>query len=169
MSGTGNYTYADGSSASGTFQDNGFTDGTYCVENDFGSYSFTIENSIPIAVSMQLVDGTSYSGGLEDGKLTGTALIKYSNGDSYSGSVVDGVKTGSGLYTWVGGAKYDGHWSEDKMSGTGIYYYPTSANGYKLSGSFDAGKPNGTCQYYSSSSTSYKTDWVNGSCVKIYE
>ena len=55
------------------------------------------------------------------------------------------------------------------MNGDGTYFYPSDAKGYKLTGSFKNGKPNGECQYYTDSSTHYQTDWANGKCVKIYE
>lgn len=169
MNGTGRYVYADGSEVSGTFESNAFVSGTYTFVNDFGSYSFTIKNSEPVAVKMVLADGTVYDGGLSDGKLTGTAQITYSNGDTYSGAVIDGVKSGSGNYHWASGASYDGRWSEDQMNGTGTYYYPKDEDGFKLSGTFKNGKPVDCCSYYTNASTYYKTDWAYGRCVKIYE
>jgi hypothetical protein len=169
MSGTGTYTYADGSYAAGTFEKNIFTDGTYHIENDFGTYNFTIVDEEPTAVDLELKDGTTYVGDMEDGKLTGSAQIKYSNGDSYDGKVSDGMKSGQGTYKWSSGASYDGNWKEDKMSGTGTYFYSSSETGYKLSGTFENGRPSGECQYYVTTSEHYKTDWSNGSCVKVYE
>lgn len=169
MSGSGIYTYSDGSYASGTFELNLFTDGSYHIENDFGIYTFTIVEGEPVAVEMSLVSGTTYNGEMQDGKLSGQAQIKYSNGDKYSGNVSEGKKSDQGTYTWVSGASYDGKWSDDQMNGAGTYLYPSSENGYKLSGTFENGKPSGECQYYVNSSTHYKTDWVKGKCVKIYE
>lgn len=169
MSGSGTYTYSDGSYASGTFDKNTFTDGSYHVENDFGSYTFTITEGEPTAVEMSLVSGTAYSGAMSDGELSGQAQIKYSNGDQYDGNVLNGQKSGQGTYTWISGASYEGKWSEDQMNGSGTYFYPTNESGYKLAGSFEDGKPSGECQYYTDSSTYYQTDWSNGKCVKIYE
>ena len=169
MDGTGSYTYADGSCAEGTFDNNQFTDGSYTVTNDFGEYTFIIENSEPVSVKMVLKSGTTYSGDMEDGKLTGNAQISYSNGDKYSGRVNDGYKNGQGTYQWKSGASYEGDWSEDKMHGQGTYFYSDSESGYKLTGKFEKGLPSGQCQYYATSSKSYKTDWTNGKCVKIYE
>lgn len=169
MDGSGRYIYADGSCAQGEFARNKFVDGSYSVVNDFGSYTFNIEDSEPVQVKMVLASGTTYSGDMQDGKLTGSAQISYSNGDQYSGRVVDGYKSGQGSYTWKSGASYEGDWSEDKMQGQGIYFYPSSEDGYKLTGRFEKGYPIGQCQYYTSAYTSYKTDWENGKCVKIYE
>ena len=169
MDGSGSYTYADGSCAEGKFDQNQFIDGSYSVLNNFGEYTFTIENSEAVAIKMVLTNGTTYSGDMKDGKLTGTAQISYSNGDKYSGRVNDGYKSGQGTYTWKSGASYEGDWSEDKMHGQGTYFYPNSDDGYKLTGKFEKGLPNGQCQYYTTSSKSYKTDWTNGRCVKVYE
>lgn len=169
MNGSGSYTYADGSCAKGKFKDNEFIEGSYTVVNSFGEYTFTIEDQEPVAVKMVLASGTTYSGDMENGELTGTAQIVYSNGDKYSGRVDDGYKTGQGTYIWSSGASYEGDWAEDKMNGQGTYFYPETENGYKLSGTFENGVPHGQCWYYESSSESYKTDWTNGRCVKIYE
>lgn len=169
MSGTGTYTYADGSYASGTFVNNIFENGTYYLETSFGCYTFAITDGEATAVNMVLENGTTYNGDLTDGKLSGRAQIQYANGDSYDGQVSEGCKNGQGVYEWVSGASYDGHWADDVMSGNGTYYYSSSEDGYKLSGSFDNGKPDGECNYYTSSSEYYKTDWSAGKCVKIYE
>lgn len=169
MNGSGSYTYADGSCAKGEFEKNQFTDGSYTVVNNFGEYTFTIENGEAVAVKMVLASGTTYSGDMEDGKLTGTAQISYSNGDKYSGRVNKGYKSGQGTYTWKSGASYEGDWSEDKMNGQGIYFYPDSETGYKLTGKFVKGVPDGQCQYYENLYKSYRTDWKNGKCVKVYE
>ena len=169
MAGSGTYTYTDGSYASGTFSKNIFTDGSYYIKNDFGKYTFTITAGEPTAVEMVLENGTTYSGDMCEGKLSGQAQIKYSNGDKYSGSVVDGQKSGQGTYTWVSGASYEGEWSEDQMNGRGTYLYSAGEDGFKLTGSFEDGQPTGECQYYVNSAKHYKTDWSNGRCVKIYE
>ena len=55
------------------------------------------------------------------------------------------------------------------MSGQGTYFYSNKETGYKLTGTFEKGVPNGECRYYVTSSESYKTDWKNGKCVKVYE
>lgn len=57
---------------------------------------------------MSLIDGTTYSGDMKDGKLTGTAQIKYSNGDQYNGSMENGQKSGEGTYKWASGSSYTG-------------------------------------------------------------
>ena len=101
--------------------------------------------------------------------LNGQAEIVYSNGDKYEGHVAKGQKSGQGSYSWKNGASYNGAWKNDTMHGKGVYVYPKKSKGYQLDGSFNNGVPNGKCEYYTSASTSYQTDWKKGKCVKIYE
>ena len=169
MNGTGTYTYSPNNYATGTFEKNIFIKGSYHLSNDFGEYTFTIETGEPTAVVMTLVNGTTYSGGMSEGKLNGNAQIQYSNGDTYSGNVTDNQKSGQGTYTWTSGASYEGKWSNDRMHGNGTYNYPKNQTGYQLTGEFNEGRPNGECTYYVSATEYYKTDWSNGKCVKVYE
>lgn len=169
MSGSGKYTFANGSYAQGTFEENSFKNGSYIINNSFGEYTFGIKEQEFVSVNMVLTNGTKYSGDMKNGSLTGKTQITYSNGDKYSGAVVDGYKSGQGTYTWNSGASYDGEWKDDKMDGQGTYFYPSKETGYKLTGSFEKGVPNGSCRYYVTSYESYKTDWKNGKCVKVYE
>lgn len=169
MNGSGTYTFADGGSAQGEFEKNQFIKGSYKVINRFGEYTFHIEDNKIKWAKMVLSSGTTYSGDVKDGKLTGTAQITYSNGDKYSGQVVEGCKSGQGTYVWASGASYEGNWENDKMNGKGTYFYSEKETGYKLTGNFEKGAPNGKCWYYTNSSESYKTDWLNGKCVKMYE
>lgn len=169
ISGNGIYTFANGNKLEGTFKDNVLTDGTYTASNDFGTYTFKFSAGKATNATITLKDGTRYEGGMKDDKLTGTAQITYGNGDSYSGGVIDGQKSGSGVYTWKNGASYDGAWSGDTMDGRGTYTYPSGQAGFKLTGSFSKGVPNGKCTYYVSATESYETDWENGKCVKVSE
>lgn len=169
MHGSGIYKYSDGSCAQGEFKKNQFIDGSYQITNAFGEYTFTISNGDATAVEMVLNSGTTYSGEMADGKLTGSAQITYSNGDQYSGRVDNGYKAGQGTYIWSSGASYEGDWENDKMNGQGTYFYSDKETGYKLIGNFEKGVPNGECQYYLTESEYYKTDWNTGKCVKIYE
>lgn len=169
MSGSGIYTYSGSGSLNGDFKDNTFISGSYQTKNDFGTYTFTIVDQNPKSVAISLSDGTTYEGDMDENGLNGSAQITYGNGDSYSGNVENGMKSGSGKYSWNNGATYDGAWSNDNMQGQGTYTYPPGEEGYCLVGSFENGAPNGDCTYYTDASTSYKTTWNNGTCVKVEE
>lgn len=169
MDGSGTYYYADGSTLAGTFHRNTFSDGSYKTKTTFGSYDFTLKAGKPTSVTMTLSDGTTYSGGMNENGLNGRAQIGYGNGDSYDGNIVNGQKSGQGVYRWASGASYDGAWVNDKMEGTGTYNYSQRETGYKLTGRFLGGYPDGTCEYYVSSSEHYQTEWKNGQCIKVSE
>lgn len=169
MNGKGIYTFADGSYAEGSFKDNLLVNGKIIFTDTYGECIYTVSNGIETQVIFTASDGTTYNGDITGGQLTGNAEIKYSNGDVYNGSVVNGMKSGIGDYKWNDGASYSGSWSNDLMDGEGTYYYRSSDKGYALKGTFKNGKPNGSCYYYTSASKSYKTDWDNGRCIKIYE
>ena len=169
ITGKGVYTFKNGNKLEGIFEDNILTDGTYTASNDFGTYSFVFSDGEAISAVIALKDGTRYEGEMKNDQLTGKAQITYGNGDSYSGSVVNGVKSGSGVYKWSNGASYDGSWSDDTMDGRGTYNYPSGLVGYRLTGDFAKGVPNGKCTYYASASESYQTEWENGKCVKVIE
>ena len=167
MEGSGKYTWSDGAVLEGKFSDNEFEDGTYTVSNDDGTYVFTIELGDITSADIELDDGTSYEGDVEDGHLNGDAVIEYSNGDSYNGEVSKAKKSGTGKYTWVSGAVYNGKWLNDKINGSGTYKYAKSSQGYKLTGKFKNGVPKGTLKYYKTKSKVYKTVWKNGKCIKV--
>lgn len=169
MTGSGTYTYSDGSYLNGSFENNKLKSGKYHLENSDGTYDFRITDGNIASVEMTLVDGTICSGDINDGSLSGYVRIEYNNGDKYSGKMLNGQRNGQGLYTWSNGASYTGMWSEDKMNGDGIYMYASMEEGSKVVGKFKNGKPDGECQYYKDKKTCYKTDWINGKCVKIYE
>jgi len=169
MDGEGKYTKGDKIELSGTFEKSALKSGSCKVKNEFGEYTLTIKDGKASKIEAKMADGTTYKGNMKDNQFTGKATIQYGNGDTYDGNMVNGQKSGSGKYSWKSGASYDGEWKEDRMSGKGIYYYSTKDSGHKLEGTFANGAPNGECEYYENSSTHYKTDWMNGKCVKIYE
>lgn len=94
------------------------------------------------------------------------AEITYSDGDTYIGTVKDDLKSGEGTYQWSEtGDSYTGNWKGDKMNGKGTYYYSWNEYPY-LKGDFSNNKPKGTCTYYKSKKTHFKTYWKKGTCVK---
>ena len=169
MSGSGTYTFSSGNVFSGTFDDNKISNGTYKVYSDAGTCAFSVHSGKITSVSVVLPNGSKYTGDVKNGRLTGHVSIEYSNGDKYKGDVIDGEKSGNGVYTWSDESLYSGSWKDDIMNGNGSYYYPADSEAYMVQGNFQNGKPNGECQYYVDITTKYKTDWVNGKCIKIYE
>ena len=169
MDGEGTYTFSSGVRLTGEFSDNQFHSGEYKTNSEAGTYTFTLKNGQAVAVELSLQNGLKYSSGFSDGAFHGQGKIIYTTGESYEGGFIGGLRSGKGIYRWTDGAYYDGQWSEDKMSGEGTYYYPKDSDGYKLTGTFSDGKPNGECKYYVTSSRSYSTTWNNGKCIKVTE
>lgn len=169
MSGNGTYIFNTGEVLEGWFDDNCFISGSYTTITEAGSYTFVLENGIPIALEMELENGMLYDGGFSNNNLNGRGTLTYPSGDEYVGEFVNGVRSGEGTYTWKSGAYYTGAWSNDLMNGRGTYYYSDDSDGYKLVGNFVNNQPDGECTYYVTSSRSYGTTWRDGRCVKVTE
>lgn len=169
INGNGEYIFKNDNKLSGKFVNGVFVTGRLLIENDDGYYAFNLENSKPNRLSMRLKSGLEYYGEFTNGAFNGKGTITYESGDTYSGDFFSGKRSGSGIYTWKDGQKYDGNWSEDKMNGNGTYYYASGSNGYKLTGNYANGYPDGECYYYVSLSRSYLTLWSKGKCYKVME
>ncbi|MBD5155602.1 MAG: hypothetical protein HDT15_11220 [Oscillibacter sp.] len=170
ISGTGTLTMSSGDTLIGTFSDNRISQGTYCFSEGYGTVEVPVSGGklqTSAAVKISLVDGSSYSGPIVNGKLNGICTITFANGDSYVGNVSSNLKSGTGTYTWQNGAWYEGSWSEDEMSGEGTYYYTASATGERLYGTFSHNDPVDICTYFSASNTEYVTIWRDRQCISI--
>mmetsp|Transcript_113330 Transcript_113330/g.219510 ORF Transcript_113330/g.219510 Transcript_113330/m.219510 type:complete len:247 (-) Transcript_113330:13-753(-) len=70
------------------------------------------------------IDGRSYSGQYEGGKLSGRGRMVWQapTGQSiYEGEYLDSVKHGIGCYTWPDGRVYEGEWLCGKRHGRGLH------------------------------------------------
>lgn len=165
--GKGEYSYSDGSTYKGTFENSCLKNGKLTLKDKDGVFDIQIKNGIINgAVKAELTNGDSYKGSFSNGKFNGECEITYSDGDSYTGKIKDNLKNGKGTYQWSdSGDSYTGNWKKDKMNGQGIYYYSWNEYPY-LKGEFSNNKPKGTCTYYKSKKTHFKTYWKKGKCVK---
>lgn len=168
IDGQGVYVFANGSSCDGSFKDGCFVSGDYKTTINNKEATVTYSSKKVEEVNIWLKNGSHYYGGVSAGTPSGNGTLEYSSGDKYIGDFANGKKSGDGVYTWASGARYDGKWKNDMMNGKGTYYYPPNSKAIKVDGSFESNQPTGTCWVYTSSD-SYKTDWKNGRCVKIYE
>ena len=71
--------------------------------------------------AIEYSDGSSYIGGVRNGKREGYGLYSQKNGVSYVGTWKGGKKHGHGTYVWPDGQKYVGEWVEDVRTGHGKY------------------------------------------------
>lgn len=66
-------------------------------------------------------DGSSYTGGLDDGVRQGLGVYRYANGDMYVGEWDGGIKSGHGVYYWTSGACVVSEFLLDTATGAGTY------------------------------------------------
>lgn len=159
MNGDGTLTYADGSSIVGTFADNMLSNYTLEISND--EITGTIEAVNGSVTANVSYNGIQYSIAVsDDGYLTGSGTINYSNGDSFSGDCVQGQKS-YGTYTFANGDTFSGNFSADDSS-DGVY---TFTSGNKLSGNF--ANPLSGSLTYTVDGVDYLTTWENGRCTDI--
>jgi len=62
---------------------------------------------------------------LQDGKMSGRGLFKYTNGDVYEGEFRNDLKEGVGRLRYHSGAVFEGEYVQDRRSGRGMYVYST--------------------------------------------
>jgi len=170
--GEGTYSFADGRSYSGTFKNNKFYSGTFSLgelaeANGYSSFKAVFSNGKITGYDLVSASGVSYKG-----DVTGKADITYSTGNTYSGDVVDGVRNGTGTFKWIKNATttayYEGSWKDGIMNGKGNYYYSSASYPY-ITGNFVDGKPDGTATYYKEAGNTFTTTWANGYCSKVTE
>ena len=154
ISGAGRYTYSNGSTLTGTFDNKGFITGEFKTNERFYSFSISYEDREPVSVNITLPSGSTFSGSVIDSKISGEGIMEYDDGDIYKGTYKDGKRDGYGNYTWANGAAYSGTWINDTMSGTGVYQF---LDGRKLDGIFETNKfVEGTYSYTSEDGITYE-------------
>ena len=99
--GKGEYTYQNGSTYKGTFENSCFKDGELTLKDEQGVFEIQIKDGkIEGKVKAELINGDSYKGNFANGKFNGECEITYSGGDTYIGTVKDDLKNGEGTYQW---------------------------------------------------------------------
>ena len=93
-------------------------------------------------------DGSTYDGGLENGKFNGHGVFPWPDGTKYEGEFVDGDKCGTGKNYFHNGDVYCGDFKYDKPHGRGVTVY---ANGDRYEGGYYAGLRDGTGTFNHSS------------------
>ena len=121
LDGDGIYTFADGTTYVGGFQ-NGYANGQG---------------------TMTYPNGTTYVGAFKKDRPTGQGTQTYPNGDVYIGEWEDGQQNGQGTMTYADGATYVGEWRNGQRNGRGV---ATSPNGTVYSGEYVDGFPHGAGQ-----------------------
>lgn len=144
-----------------------------CTFSLFGIIAFGSE-------SMQLPDGSVYSGNLIENKFHGHGKLTWSDGDTYEGEfesglfsgqgelITDeterytgtfskGVKSGFGKEYYADELIYEGYFKNNEYSGSGIYAFDDET--YK--GAFEDGEFTGNGTYTNAEKTSYTGKFLN--------
>lgn len=180
-SGTGSYTYPDGSRFSGTWSGMQRTGTLTTVAGE--TYKGTWQNNVLNGKATYTnARGESYDGNWSAGKKSGSGTykwasgdiytgiwsndqpngngtIRYANGDSYTGTWTNGSHADAGTYTWANGDSFEGTLTDGRKEGSGTY---TWVNGNSYSGSWSNNLQNGrgTMQY--ADGASYTGNWADG-------
>ena len=107
----GYFTYDDGSTYEGEFQDD--------KVDGLGTYSWS--------------DGTMYEGVFESALPHGEGRLTWPSGAMYEGPFQAGEMSGTGMMTWPSGATYEGNFTADRIRGYGTLTWP---DGLTYSGDF---------------------------------
>ena len=159
MNGEGTLIYVDGSTITGSFIDNTLSDYTLEINND--DMTGTINAVSGIVTANVSCNNIQYSIIVsDDGTLTGSGTISYTNGDTYSGDCTNGQKS-YGTYIFANGDTFSGTYINDS-AGNGTYKF---VNGNTLFGDFS---DMSDCQLtYTVDGKKYLTQWENGRCSSI--
>lgn len=126
----------------------------------FGNiYTGAIQNGMPNGIgTMKYIDGTTYIGEWENGRIHGKGKLTSSNG-IYDGQWDNDTFHGIGTMTYPNGESYAGEWEHGTAVGMGKL---TKPDGTVYSGAFKEGKPNGRGIIIMSDGEKYIGEFSNG-------
>lgn len=105
------------------------------------------------------LDGTTFEGEWEEGKMTGRGRICWLSGATYEGDFSGGYLHGCGTLTRHGGSIYNGSWRMNVQHGPGRKDY---SNSDIYEGSWKEGVQDGVGRYVWNSGNSYIGSWKAG-------
>lgn len=87
-------------------------------------YKVQIENGSPTWMSASFNNGAKMECALNNGAVTGHAVITWPSGARYEGYVENGLRNGEGSLVYDNGAKYSGTFVNDNIEGSCVYSMP---------------------------------------------
>lgn len=105
------------------------------------------------------LDGTSYEGDWEEGKMTGKGKIHWPSQATYEGDFSGGYLHGFGTFIGSDGSTYRGSWKMNSQHGIGRKQYP---NFDVYDGCWKEGVREGSGRYAWSNDNTYIGNWRNG-------
>ena len=132
---TGSFTYDDGSSYEGEFEDGKVHgQGTYSW-SDGTMYQGAFESGLPHGEGRQTwPSGATYEGNFTAGRINGYGTLTLPDGTTYTGDFVDERREGTGTLTLPDATTYMGDFVDEEPEGTGTITWP---DGSTYSGIFD--------------------------------
>lgn len=137
--GYGTYTWKNGVTYSGSWEDNQFNgNGEISFKNNWkltgyfktgmcikGELEFSeidaiykiefINNQMSKKIKIIYSNGATYYGSHNEKKINGQGSLTYANGDKYVGNFLNGKKDGYGKYYFSNKSIYSGQWKNDKL------------------------------------------------------
>lgn len=123
--GKGKYTYPDGSTYEGDFEDGYFHGYGILTDVEYG-YRYEGEFAYDLFHGKGFLtydDGASYEGDFQNDEFHGRGTYTYANGEAYTGEFQAGKFHGQGTYTFPDGSHYVGQFKNDRFHGQGTYTY----------------------------------------------
>jgi hypothetical protein len=109
--------------------------------------------------TLRWTDGTTYTGGLKDGRPHGQGTMTWPDGGQLTGNWENGLVHGHGVETHPNGFRYEGQWEQGKRSGQGTMTLP---DGFRYTGAFKDGLRHGSGTGTWPDGTKYVGQWENG-------
>lgn len=109
----------------------------------YGSYGEILtldDNDRSKTETVNLPDGSIYTGKMKNGMMHGQGILKFPDGSVYTGMMKKGMMNGQGVLTYSNGDKYDGRWRDNLMDGYGTYNW---SDGSWYQGNYRKGKFHG--------------------------
>jgi uncharacterized caspase-like protein len=163
--GEGVYTYKDGRSYTGAWQDDKrHGQGTMAFPNGDKYVGEFAEGLFHGQGTYTLSNGQQYTGTWKEGKQNGKGTLTYPNGDTYVGEWKDGRRDGQGTYTLHNGQQYIGAWQDDKRHGKGTWVF---ADGKKYVGEWRDDEQAGRGTMILPDGKQYTVEWKETPAGKV--
>ncbi|CAD8113833.1 unnamed protein product [Paramecium sonneborni] len=107
-------------------------------------------------LQLNLNDGSTYIGVIQNGKANGYGKLITFNGDIYEGNFIDNLLEGNGQCLFKRGPIYTGQFKAGKPDGNGKELWPDGSN---YEGEFQNGKKNGYGTYIWNQQSNYEGQW----------
>ena len=158
--GQGTYTFSDGTKYRGAFADGNFHGEGRLTWPSGAVYEGAFQGGQMDGMGkLSWPSGAVYQGNFTAGRINGSGTLSWPDGLSYSGIFVTEQIEGTGMLTFADGTLYIGETHDGRIAGTGTMVW-TSGDSYV--GQFSDGEPHGTGTYYWASGSRFEGMYERG-------